>query len=301
MHKSLAAAVMAVFFFAAAVCTEAGESACHRLTWENYSLAMLSGLLKKGEITLDDFAVDGSRGNCLYGAQLCCKRLVARFMPEKYKEIDTRFELRRACQKAKKIARRRIKEFRKNPCFVLHLPVKLGNYDFERHEFPLEFPLRYTCDLTEIPEKYEKLDVEWPYGVGKGMDYYKTGNYEWWCAGSVSISFPKVMEKIWMDTEEAEKFAASRDKVYVKYEFILAPDYQGEPVVPRREGGVNPDCKVWVYESEKMENLLACRFPSKSDVCDLSRSEYIRNIKDKRRRKVKMHLDPCNEYELQGE
>ena len=215
---------------------------CHEPTWERLTLVMLDANVKYEETTVDSFACGGGMEESM-GKKFYCDKLVARFTPQEHGNVESRFDLRDACEKAKKVAKKRLEEYRNNRCFVVTRHDKLGKYDFSRKAFPIK-DLNARGVPFEVPKKYEKLDTNWPSAMFDAS----------WCMNSFRLTVPQVIEELEMSPDKAEKFAANNDKVFVKYKFTLNGDYE------MQRTGINNgiyEVEAWMYESEDMENLLA--------------------------------------------
>ena len=218
------------------------NSTCHAPTWERLTLVMLDANMKHEETSVDSFTCEGGEDDTI-GRKFFCDNLVARFAPEKYKKVESRFDLKDACEEAKKIAKKRLEAYNDSRCFVVTRHDKIGKYNFSKKAFPVE-DLNARGVPVEVPERYEELDINWP---------SNQFNVSWYMS-SFRLTVPQVIDKIKMKPEKAEKFAANNDKVFVKYELTLNGDYEMQ-----RSGISNGNYKVeaWMYESEEMENLLA--------------------------------------------
>jgi len=218
------------------------DADCRKPTWENLSLVMLDATLSHEEVTVDKFAPDGGIDEIM-GGSLYCEDLVARFTPKKFEEIESRFDLRKACEKAKKAAKKRLEEYRENRCFVAYRHDKLGKYDFSSNSFPIK-DLDKKGTSVPVSGKLKEIDFDWP-----SPSFNTT-----WIMAPFRLTVPQVIEKLPMKADKAESFASDNDRVFVKYKFTLNGDYEME-----RTGINNGIYKIeaWMYESGDMENLLA--------------------------------------------
>lgn len=270
----------------------------HEPNWENLSIGMLSLILDQEENSLEDFTIDGGKKQSLRGRKgFTCNNLVARFLPDEYPKINSRFELRRACEKAKEVARQKIEWFRENPRFIVSHYTEIGDYDFEKKRFPIKKKYREGRGVN-IPEKYKKLEADWPTAYGSGA--YNFAEHEAWCLGQFWLKHPHPIESFYMEPEEAEEFEKRHGKVFVRYEFSLKAPRSGAITLSQSD----KITRMWLYESEKMENLLAIRFPDRNwgRICDLNFARNTKNHPDDRVRRIReMRGDPCQEYKIGGQ
>lgn len=273
------------------------DCTCRKPTWENLTVANLAEVLADPDATIDMFTMDHVQKTIIpYGDTYTCTSLVARFMPEKFNSIKTQFELRRACQGAKKIAKRKVEEFNKCPCFRYSRKVMLNDYIFKAKKFELGVTpgwgkskhAHIDARLRNRPEKYKRLNVESKSITGLGgATVMLDDGWDNWCSAYVGV--PSNIEHIYMGMEEAEAFAKAHDTVYVEYKF---------ETFNARNSYSDPRAWERVYVSPKKEKVLAVYNSERAggSVCDLGWTEHLLKLKDKKRRSIRMSYDPCKDY-----